>query len=219
MVRLLQVDAGISFYIVRFAAGAGAAYNARGSTEGAGVVSEWQMPPVSGRCASCQREFEPGAELRACLFSVGLGYQRRDYCPSCMGDPPADLVGWWKAHRPLGSERRAPALDREALYQLFVELENTAREGAKQLRFVLALLLWRRKVLWLESTDPSDGAESWRYTARGPGTTHVVERPAIPADEMERLSQQLECLVAGGEVAASLDDGTLAGAIERGRPA
>ncbi|MEW6250701.1 MAG: hypothetical protein AB1716_08625 [Planctomycetota bacterium] len=78
--------------------------------------------------------------------------------------------------------------------------EQDAIEKRVRLRFVLALLLWRKKVLRLERTLALADHEVWEFVTRT-GAVHRVPRPQLDEAQLEQLSVQLEELLAGPDQA------------------
>lgn len=160
---------------------------------------DWFMPRSSFTCALTDRTFEPGEQFRAYLFATPEGYQRRDYCLTCRPPDESAAIGSWKTRRPAASRPREPGFDREAIYSLFQSLEGTRREDQLELRFVLALVLWRRRVIRFISSVEEPAGEVWCFA--GPGDAqHRVERPQLDEDRIHKLSSELEGLLTGGRV-------------------
>lgn len=160
--------------------------------------SEWSMPRRADACLGCQRRFESGETFQAFLYDTSAGYERRDYCLRC-GPPatPAPL-GVWKSRRADARAKKSAPFDREAIYAFFERLEDAHEPNEVQLRFVLALLLWRKKVLKLERTAALVERETWEFVAPRTDTLHRVVRPDLDEEQLERLSNQLEGLLASG---------------------
>lgn len=165
------------------------------------MTQDWQMPRRNDRCVACGRDIEPGAALQACLWDAPAGYERRDYCPEC--EVPADPapIARWRSRRPLPPQRKAAGFDREAVWGLFLRLAEPASTDQVRLRFVLALLLWRKKVLRLEESGSHEGREVWRFRAVG-AEAHDVERPDLTDAQIENLSSQLEQLLSSDGTAS-----------------
>ena len=161
------------------------------------VASEWQMPRPGKTCAGCRRGFEDGETFQALLDETPEGYERRDYCLDC--PPPAEPVpiATWKAHRPPAQSKKPQTFDREAVYSFFLRLEDADEPEKLRLRFVLALLLWRKKVLKFTQSTETDGGETWEFSTPRTGENHHVHRPELDEEQLERLSLQLEHLLAG----------------------
>jgi hypothetical protein len=90
-------------------------------------------------------------------------------------------------------------MDVESVYAMFEGLQAALEPQQKQLRFVLALLLWRRRVLKLTDTQYQDDREVWHFTAPARDAVHLVDRPPLSENEIDQLSAQLEALISGQE--------------------
>jgi hypothetical protein len=160
------------------------------------MSSEWNMPRRADQCSACGHVFEIGETFEARLYAAQGDYQRRDFCLNCPAPTDPVAIGTWRTHRPEPAAKRAQAFDREAIYGFFQRFEDAHDPERVQFRFVLALLLWRKKVLKLEQTGAVDGHEVWDFLMPRTGTAHRVTRPALDEDQLERLSSQLEQILA-----------------------
>lgn len=169
---------------------------------------DWQMPRRAQACAACRRDFEPGETVRAYLYEVPEGYERRDYCAACHASDQAAAIGSWKTRRPQPAASKTPVFDREAIRRLFEQLEEADTPEKLQLRFVLALLLWRKKVFKLDRSEPGDRGEVWHFVEPRTDEAHAVERPDLDEDRLERLGAQLEALLTGevGDLSAAVSN-------------
>lgn len=159
--------------------------------------NDWQMPRRGEACEGCRRSFEPGETIQAYLYEWPEGYQRRDYCATCQPPDAAFAIGSWKTRRPEPVAKKAPTFDRQGIYRFFEQLEEADTPEKRQLRFVLALLLWRKKLLKLDRSETGDGVETWHFVVARTDVTHAVTRPELDEEELERLGSQLEALLAG----------------------
>ena len=173
------------------------------------MANEWQMPRAGRACASCSRTFDADETFRASLYEARGTYERRDFCLTCSPPQEPAPVGTWQTRRPAAAAgKKAVAFDREAIYRFFQRLEEADTPEQRQLRFVLALLLWRKRVLKFTATLETDAGECWDFQAPAWGETHRVRRPALAEDQLERLSLQLDQLLSAGP--AELDATTTA---------
>jgi hypothetical protein len=149
-------------------------------------------------CTACQRVFDVGETFQAFLYETPEGYARRDYCRACSPAAAQEAIGSWRTRRPDLSAKKAVPFDREAIYAFFERLEATDDPQRRQFRFVLALLLWRKKVLRLDQTVAEPAGEVWEFAAARSGTTFRVPRSELDEEQLEGLSAQLEQLLATG---------------------
>ena len=162
------------------------------------MKQDWNMPRRAESCVACQRTFNVGETFRAFLYETREGYVRRDYCDGCPPDATMPPVGAWKTHRPEPTARKTVPFDREAMYAFFERLDDSADPPRRQFRFVLALLLWRKKVLRLDQTVADVTGEVWEFSAARGEATFRVPRPELAEEQLDRLSAQLEQLLAAG---------------------
>ncbi len=168
------------------------------------MLADLKMPRRSDACQACGHAFGGGDRLQALLFEISAGYERRDFCIDCT--PPelaAAALATWKTRRPAEVSRKAVPIDREAIHAFFQRLEEDQAPEKRQFRFVLSLLLWRKRVLKLDQADATPEGEVWRFSTVRGDKTYSVARPALDEDQLDQLSQQLEALLAGGALPAA----------------
>lgn len=163
------------------------------------MTQEWNLPRHAALCGTCGREFEVGASFRVFLSLLDGAFHRDDVCDACPAPAHAGVVGWWRTRRKPPPERRSHAFDREAVYSFFARMEEEAQTDKRRFRFVLALLLWRKKVLKLTDTADRRNEEIWNFVAAHDGKTFAVVRPDLDEAQMEQLSEQLEGLLSESE--------------------
>lgn len=161
------------------------------------MSSDWNMPRRGEACAGCGNAFEIGEALLTVLYEAEAGYERRDYCAHCQPPELPAPLGTWRTRRPEPAAKRVQPFDRETIYGFFERLEDADEPSRVQFRFVLALLLWRKKVLKMERAVDDGGREIWEFLVPRTGTVHRVARPDLDEQQLEQLSAQLEQLLAG----------------------
>jgi hypothetical protein len=122
------------------------------------LFSEYEVQRCSRQCAATGRTLAEGEPFYSVLIARPVGLQRLDYAVESWAGPPDECVAWWRARVPRADEHRVRLAPGEVLLQLFLELEGRAEQAA--LRYVLGLLLMRRRIMRLEET-PTDDAGRW----------------------------------------------------------
>lgn len=168
------------------------------------MATEWSMPRRSTCCLGCGEAFEIGQDIIAQLVAAEDGYARRDYCTTCAIPDNAKPLATWRTQRPEPARPTQPtALDLNAAVGLLDGLAEDESPERGQLRFVLALLLWRKKLLKYAATETNDDGETWVFAHAKGDATYRVAKPSLSEDELDALSGQLEALLRGEVV---LDD-------------
>lgn len=164
------------------------------------MATEWQISRHGDRCAACGHNFDENQPFRAYLYESRdpVGLLRRDFCMDCTAAADESLIGFWKTRRATAARKSGMPFDRDAILAFFTRLDADSPERA-QFRFVLALLLWRKKVLRFDATEDTVDGEVWRFVLPRDGTIHAVRKPDLDDAEIDRLSAQLERLLGSGE--------------------
>ena len=121
--------------------------------------------------------------------------ERHDFCGPCWKPPEGGYFSYWKTHVPEPGPdlRRGPRLiDMGRLMELFEHLADSEDVQARRFRYVLALVLMRkRRLKVVESRRLKDGGEE--QTQREPGTqrTHAVSAPPVTEDEIRSVTDRL----------------------------
>lgn len=82
------------------------------------------------------------------MLPGGIELDRLDYAADAWSGPPENAIAWWQSEIPSPETRKVHWAPNEVLLNLFLELENNPAE--QDMRYVLALLLVRRRILRLE---------------------------------------------------------------------
>jgi hypothetical protein len=150
---------------------------------------DFEVQRCTRRCAATGRELATGEEFFSSVVAEGARLVRRDYSSAAWSGPPPDAIAWWKSQIPGLQTRRQHWAPNDVMLQLFDELEP--RPDQQDLRYVLALLLVRRRVMRLEDTerDPQGGETVVLYCPRRAETYRV---PAISPDPLRVAAIQDE---------------------------
>jgi hypothetical protein len=119
---------------------------------------DFEIQRCSRRCAKTDQEFAPGDRFYSVLVAEGAEVVRYDYSQAAWEGPPAEAIGWWRSQMPEPNARRANWAPNDVMLDYFQQLE--AQPDKADVRYILTLLMVRRRVLRLEDSevDP-DGQE------------------------------------------------------------
>jgi hypothetical protein len=166
---------------------------------------DFEIQRSTRRCAATDQPLEPGDVCYSVLEVRGADVIRKDFAQSAWTGPPAEAFGWWKSRVPEPHIRKIRLAPNEVLLELFDQLVEQLE--SEDMRYVLALLLVRRRVLRLDGPtalgdQPSSLADVQTMTVFCPARDATYEVTAVmPSDErIEQIQQQLgELLVSGAE--------------------
>ncbi len=115
---------------------------------------EFDIQRCTRRCAKTEREFRPGETFYSVLVAEGAEVVRYDYSQEAWDEPPENTVGWWKSQMPEPNAKKVNWAPNDVMLHYFVELENDPTKA--DVRYVLALLMVRRRIVRLEETETDE---------------------------------------------------------------
>ena len=162
------------------------------------MATDWELARTTGRCAATGRSFAEGEAYFAALFEASIGIERRDYGLETWSGPPEGSFCHWRGRIPRREKKPTSLdIDPQMLTQFFVGLEDEQSETRQQFRFVLALLLMRKRLLRFEGPDREGEQEYWRMRLVSDKSLHRVLNPRLTDEHITRLSAQLTALLSG----------------------
>lgn len=178
-------------------------------------MSEWKFQRRQGRCQACERAFEEGERHASLLRVEGETVEREDVCSPCHGSRAAagTLFYWFTRHR---TDRRKLQLDLGTLEQLFVQLEGRPERGVREMRYVLCLLLMRKRRLKLERVQRGTDGESMLVRRPRRKESFEVFVFDFSPDRMGELRRDLLAVFEGAEPGLGQAQGTPAEAADPG---
>jgi hypothetical protein len=148
-------------------------------------------------CSRCGRDFSPEERYLSALFEQGEGFQRLDYCAGCWEGPPTGSFAHWRGRVPAKEERPPRFVDDGELVELFVRLGGAGEPREVAFRYLLGLLLVRKRLLRLVRSggagarQPDAGGESMVVEDPGGGARYEAAFPMLTASELATVSAQM----------------------------
>ena len=154
-------------------------------------MDEWEVSKPLGQCSGTGKRIEYGEEYFAALVETEQGLQRRDFCADYWQQQKPDVFCYWKTKLPDLGRKRQIFVDDEMLMAFFERLEKETEQERINFRFVLMLVLMRKRRLKYESTKTEDGSEIWRLRVVGENQFIDVVNPHLDQQQIEQLSSQI----------------------------
>ena len=123
-------------------------------------MAEWKITTRTPACSGCGRTFPEGERHVSALSLQGEELRRVDSCEACFRPEPGreDLFFWFTRTR--AGRRRGLDFDLPTLEQLFLRLEGRSEKRIRELRYVLCLILMRKRRLKLQSVERGEEGEA-----------------------------------------------------------
>src|SRR5579862_1072303 len=145
-----------------------------------------------GKCDACARDIVPGETMMAALRETPIALERVDICPACWETfDKSGMLGFWRAIMPQPSARKKVFVDDEVLCELFERLSDVQEPAKLNFRFVLGLILMRKRRLIYESTRKEEDKEIWSMRFKGREDLLDMLNPKLSEPEVAEVSSQL----------------------------
>jgi len=169
---------------------------------------EYNITRATGRCAACERQMQPGEEfialVRPAPEDAEEEFLRADFCLACWASDGEQMrngpgvLGVWRSRVPEPSQKRKTFVDDDLLVSFFERLDGTEEPAKRDFRFVLALILMRKKLLVYDrARQGADGLDIWTMHFKGNERTCEVVDPHLDEGRIADVSGQLGHILEG----------------------
>ena len=155
--------------------------------------SGYEVARPGGKCAVSGRAIAPQEKYFAALRETPTGLERLDVSPECWADfDKSNLLGFWQTVMPLHEQKKKVFVDDEVLCGLFERLADVQEPAKLNFRFVLGLILMRKRLLNYEtSRAEADGREIWSMRFKGKEELLDLLNPKLNEEQVKEVSTQL----------------------------
>jgi hypothetical protein len=154
-------------------------------------MTDYQIQPNSRRCCVSGRDLKPGETFFSVLLEEGGKFLRREYSREAWQGPPEGAFSFWMGKVPAREQDRRPPVDDDMLLDCFTRLEGQNEPARVNFRYVLALLLMRRKRLKFEDARAEGDREVLRLRCSQSRAVHEVVNPALTEEAMVAVQDEV----------------------------
>jgi hypothetical protein len=149
---------------------------------------DFEIQRCSRRCFATERELKDGEVCYSVLIPEGSSVVRRDYSREAWQGPPDNALGWWQTTVVDPSAGRPQWAPGDVMLQYFERLLDDP--SAADARYVLALLLVRRRVLRVERTETDNAGQNVLHLFGSRTEAHYQVPEVMPTPERAAQIQQ-----------------------------
>jgi len=155
-------------------------------------MADWQISKPLGQCYGTNQPFEVGQEYYAALVETDEGLERRDFSCAYWQEAKPPVYCFWKSRMPEEGGKKRLLVDDEMLMAFFDRLAEETETEKVQFRFVLTLILMRKRRLKYDASRTDEqGREIWTLGVTGQDRQVEVVNPHLTEDQIEQLSGQV----------------------------
>lgn len=171
------------------------------------MQQNWSIRSRAHTCAVTGRQFEDGESFHTTIYfdPEENGYVRRDICAEAWAqevEQRKPVAAWKTIYSRVLAEAKpeiTPKEGAQALLQRFIEEGDPRTENA---RYILALMLERKRQLHQTAEKEVDGAKMLFYENRKTGEIFIVRDPELKLDEIAQMQDEVATILAFGGPAA-----------------
>ena len=157
-------------------------------------MDDWEINKPLGQCCGSGRKIEYGEEYFGALVETGEELQRRDFCADYWEKEKPSVFCYWKSRLPDPGQKKQIFVDDQMLMAFFERLQKETEQEKVNFRFVLALILMRKRRLKYDTTKVEEGKEIWRLKIVGDKSAESrieVINPRLDEEQIGQLSSQI----------------------------
>ena len=162
---------------------------------------EWKIAKANKACCICATSFGAGQPYFSALSeATPADLVRQDYCVNCFQDKrSANVFYFWKTAQPETDAEQPllrPMIDLEYVFDFFKRLEGDPAPQRIAFRYILALMLIRKKLLVLDGQmRNAAGVQVQILREKNGGQSHQVCELELSEDEIAQSSAELGVLL------------------------
>jgi hypothetical protein len=156
----------------------------------------YEVARPHGVCSVCGEAIAPESKYMAALRETAEGFERLNVSLGCWEKlDRANVVAFWKTTMPQPEAKKRLFVDDDVLCNLFERLAGTQEPAKVNFRFVLGLILMRKRLLIYEYTL-QDGSvnpprELWVMHFKGREESLDLVNPHLTEAQVQDVSKQL----------------------------
>ncbi len=154
-------------------------------------MAEWDINKPLGECCGSGRIIEAGEDYFGALVETDEGLIRRDFCAEYWDKEKPQVFCYWKTRLPDPEEKKQIFIDDDMLMAFFERLSEETEQEKVNFRFVLAMILMRKRKLKYDATVMEGDRETWRLRIVGSKDIAEVVNPHLDEEQIEQLSSQI----------------------------
>lgn len=165
----------------------------------------WSIKARAHQCAITEVKFEDQQEFYTAIFPdpESSGYLRMDFSIEAWKDRPDEFkepFSFWKnTYEVSVVEEKPEVVTKESAEELLSRLIEEDQEHTENARYILAVMLERKKLLRETDKQPTPNGILRIYEHRKSGEIYIVLDPNIPLEEVENVQKEVSELLDGGK--------------------
>lgn len=161
------------------------------------MLLDFEITHCSRQCSASGRTLAPGETYFSTLHMENGAPVRRDYSAAQWRGATDGVLAWWKSRAANNDSSKPKLAPQDVLLNLFAELAN--RPNDVEFRYVLGLLLVRRRIVKLDETRRDEQGELLVLDCPRRNEQYELRVATPDPARTEQLQQRMIELLYGGD--------------------
>lgn len=150
------------------------------------------FPALVRMCCITGQELKPGERIYGVLYDEAGKFVRKDYSEGAWSGPGPGAIAHWAGRIPSALTPRKPTFNDKLLLDCFDHLAGATEPNRLQFRYVVALLLMRRKKLKFEDAPRKpDGSGTLILRDGRTGRRIEIDDPKLTEEQVAAVQDEV----------------------------
>jgi hypothetical protein len=162
------------------------------------IGNEWEIKGRATACSSTGRPFEEGEYFYTLLFREKEGFRREDLCEEAWKARNENIqpFSFWRTRFEAPPPPPPEPMEKETAEGLLRRFMGEGDEAHSHVRFVLAVMLERKRILKQIEAREEDGRRLLIYEHAKSGDVFVIPDPGLRLDQVASVQSEIAALLA-----------------------
>jgi hypothetical protein len=168
-------------------------------------MNDWKIQSRARTCQCCGRAFAAEEVYHTLLFEQRTGFERLDVCHTCWDEQyrhgAADRKGFishWQGTYLLPPAAPPEPIQRDSAETWLRRLNERTEPEWQAARFILAVMLERKRILKNRDQLVEDGRRLFVYELPRTGESFIVADPRLRLDQLQQVQREVSGLLQQG---------------------
>lgn len=168
------------------------------------LAQEWNIQPRAAQCAATGEPFVKDQRVYSALYWRNGQYERIDLCQAAWEKNPETLepISSWQGDYTPPPPPEPEALKKDDADVLLRKLMTENQPETRNARYILALMLERKKVLRNIDRQKQNGVTLLVYEHLATGDVWLIEDPGLKLRELTEVQTEVSALLSRAETEA-----------------
>jgi hypothetical protein len=163
------------------------------------MLSEWEIKARAHQCSRTQERFQDGETIYTLLFRDGGAFRREDVSERAWQAIHAETApfSFWKSKYEAPPPPAPEPLQKESVEELLRRLIQEDRPEYTNARYVLAVMLERKRILKQVDTQENSEERILIYEHAKTGEAFLIADPRLKLDQLDAVQEEVLRLLKG----------------------